>query len=138
MHREFGTVFPENANQGLRPGDAAAQAVALGLAERCDADTLIAFGDAISLLERVGGQFHVVALRRPVDDSEEYETYGIAFRYETRDSRLKVAKAPDQILGLPISDCQVPESALPEVELKPQDGREGQPATETDEAPLAA
>lgn len=115
MQREFGTVFPENAALGQAPGGPDAQAVALGLAERCDADTLLAFGDAIAMLERIGGQFHVVALRRPVEESEEYETYGIAFRYETRDSRLKVAPAPEKILGLPISDCQVPESELPEV-----------------------
>lgn len=124
MKREFGVVFPENESVGNEPGDQAAHAVAQGLAERCDAPTLLALNDAMTLLERVGGQFHLVALRKPIEGSDEYETFGIAFRYETRDVRLKEAKAPTEVLGLPVSDCQVPESELPETPLEPEETAE--------------
>lgn len=125
MQREFGVIYAENESLGSVPGDEAAVAIALGLAQRCDAQTLIALSDSVAMLERVGGQFHIVAVRRENEEgSGEFETFGLAFRHESRDARLKVAKPPETALGIPVSDASVPTEDLPEVDVEP----EGEPA----------
>lgn len=106
MKRNFEVAFPENEVNGYVPGDEAAHRAAAALADRADAPTIAAFADALAFLERIGGQFHVVALRRAV--GEEFETVGLGFRYETRDARVQIAEPPEEVFGVAVTDSGAP------------------------------
>lgn len=122
MKRDFAVVYPENFVNDLVPGDEAAHRAARALADRADAPTIIALSDVLALLERVGGQFHVVALREEGSGDGTWNTVGLAFRFDTRDAHLTVAKAPEQVCGVPVTnseeaatvDLDVPASEPPE------------------------
>lgn len=107
MKRPFQTVYAENEASGYEIGDQEAHRVAAALGDRADAPTLRAFHDMLTLLERVGGQFHVTAVRTEREDGE-FNTVGLAFNYETRDARLKEAAAPDTVLGYPVTPSDSP------------------------------
>jgi hypothetical protein len=114
LKRKFTNIYPANEVQGYEVGDTAAQQAALGLAQRADAPTIAALSDMLTLLERVGGQFHVTAVRKQ-EEGQDWETVGFAFNYETRDARLVVASSPEDALSIPITDSQTPPT-----EVEPQ------------------
>jgi hypothetical protein len=123
MKREFSTLYLENQRDGYQPGDEAAHRAAAALADRADAPTVAALTDALALLERVGGQVHVTALRIEPDDGS-WQTAGLGFSYETKDAHLKVAAAPEEVFGVPVTDIsgppvELPEPAEPEAEAEP-------------------
>lgn len=126
MKRKFEVIYPENHQDGYLPGDEAAHRAAAALADRADAPTIAALTDMLTFLERVGGQFHVTALRLASEVQEgEWDTQGIGFNFETRDARVMVAKAPEeinfgQLTGVPITDSQAPA-----VEVEVESGEPG-------------
>lgn len=98
MKRDFATViFAQNAQEGFGVGDQAAHHAALGLAQRCDAPTILALTDLMAFLDRVGGQAHITTLRRRDEDELSYTTEALAIGYETRDAKVVVAQGPQMI-----------------------------------------
>jgi hypothetical protein len=94
---------------GYQPGDEAARGVALGLAEKLDAPTLLALDKLVTLLETVGGQVYVMAVRSEDElGSEDFKTVGLDFHYQTRDARLKIEAQPEEALGVPVTDMEAP------------------------------
>lgn len=109
MKRNFEVIFAEDNQIGFEPGDEAAHRAAAALADRADAPTIGALTDMLTFLERIGGQFHVTALRlESAPDAGDWETCGLAFNYETRDARVKLADAPEQVFNVPVTDSQAP------------------------------
>jgi|SRR6478609_8614909 len=133
--RPFSTVFEENQQNGFFPGDEAAARAAAALADRADAPTIAALSDMLTFFERIGGQFHITSLRLPSNEGE-WETHGLAFHFETRDARVKVATAPEDLrvgdLTIPITDSQgpAPEIELPAEEPAPPESSDEEPAPE--------
>ncbi len=116
MKRNFAeVVYQENAQDGFAPGDEAAHRAAAALADRADAPTIGVLTDMLAFLERVGGQFHVTALRLEANP-DEWETHGFGLMVETRDARLKVAEAPETVRGVAITDMQGPPVELDALE----------------------
>lgn len=119
MRRDFANIIlAQNAQAGFRPGDEAAHRAAAALADRFDAPTIIALTDAVTFLERMGGQLHVVTLRERIDQEgnmvehdapgSEWLTLAFHLRYETQDARVALAKPPESILGVPVTDMAEP------------------------------
>lgn len=128
MKRDFATViFEENFERGYRPGDEHAHRAAAALADRFDAPTIQAVADALSFLNRIGGQMYIVTLRRQVAE-DEYETEAIHVRYETRDAKMHIAPSPDQVGAVPIQDFSEPPTRI-EIDAP---GREAEEEVETD------
>ena len=96
MKRPFEVVFSEGAELGYVPGDQVAHRAAAALADRCDAPTLDRFAAVITLLETIGGQVHITALRQE-NQNGRYETIGFGFQYESVDARIREAKSPSAV-----------------------------------------
>lgn len=112
MKRDFATViFEENFQAGYRPGDEHAHRAAAALADRFDAPTIRAVADALSFLDRIGGQMYVVTLRRQVAE-DEYETEALHLRYETRDAKMHIAPPPEHVGSVPIEDFSEPPTRI--------------------------
>jgi hypothetical protein len=127
VKRTSTTLFARNEQDGYAVGDAAAHRAAAALADKADAPTIQAVTQMLDFFTLVGGQCHAVTAREKFDRYEnrvgddedgEWATTGIVFKYETRDLRVIEAKAPEEILGLPVSDSNGPpvvvEGARPE------------------------
>lgn len=104
MKRDYSVVYLENQQAGYAPGDDAAHRAAAPLADRADAPTVAALLDALTLLERIGGQFHITALRIQ-DENGNYETHGLGFRYDTADAKGKPVSKPREVAGVPITEA---------------------------------
>lgn len=101
MKREWNVL---NGEAGSVPGDEAAQARAVALAQIADAGLIDTLIDAIVLMRRIGGQVYLAAHRAKFDadgamvsDRDtpgRWETVGYLAHYEHRDHRLEVAKPP--------------------------------------------
>jgi hypothetical protein len=136
MQRTFAEIlFRQNEANGYRPGDDAAHRAAAALADRHDAPTIAAIFDALAFAERVGGQFHVVTLREKfndlgehvADDAEgEWETAALLIKYESRDARIILAKPPEQVFGVPVTEFEEPPTTV-EVSTPQPDELEDEP-----------
>lgn len=102
-------------------GSEASHRAAAALADRLDPGTIIALTDAMAFLERCGGQFHVVTLRRKVDfegrsvaedEPGEWRTQAFHFEYESRDAKVTLARPPAAVAGVPIVDFSEPPTLL--------------------------
>lgn len=112
MERKLGeSIFPLNEEMGFRVGDEAAHRAAAALADRLDAPTIVMLVDALAFLSRVGGQLYVGTVRQKInaqgqpaakDEPGEYQTFGMALVYESRDASFYMAKPPEQVLGIPV------------------------------------
>lgn len=121
MKRNITVNYAANQADGLIPGDAAAHRAAAALADRADMPTLDAFATMLSLLEHVGGQFYVTALRVESENGE-FDTAGLIINYETRDARIEYFDRPDVVAGVPIVDSAAPTTeAAPEPEAEDED-----------------
>lgn len=111
MRRNLGdVVFSDQA--GTEDAHRAAQA----LADRFDAQTIITFTNAMTFLKEMGGQIYVVTLRDRIDaegnlvskdaQGSEWRTLAMRFVYETQDARVDAAKAPKDVLGIPVTEFQ--------------------------------
>ena len=87
MKRDFQVIYPENVADGYQPGDEHALHAALALAQKADAPTINALSEMLTLLEIVGGQVHVTALR--VDQDGRFTTEALGFHFNTADAKLK-------------------------------------------------
>lgn len=105
--------FPAHESAGLMPGDEHAHRAAAAMGDRFDAPTIIALTDALSFLDRMGGQLYAVTLRERVNlrgqmvsegEPGEWRTIALRISYETRDGRISQAKPPKEILGVPVAD----------------------------------
>ena len=121
-------LFPVNEEIGYQRGDELAQRAAAALADRFDAPTIIALTDALSFVDRVGGQLYITALRRKVDrlgnfvsdeQEGEFRSAGLAFLYESRDAKVKRARGPQAAFGYPVDDTSAP---AVEIEAPGEDG----------------
>jgi hypothetical protein len=129
LKRKFAEViYQENAQDGFVPGDEAAHRAAAALADRADAPTIGALTDMLAFLERVGGQFHVTALRLEANP-DEWETHGFGLMVETRDARLKVAEAPEDVRGVSITDMQGPPAKIEAEPVEEQTATDPDPDT---------
>jgi hypothetical protein len=115
-------LFPTQQAAGFERGGVDAHRAAGALADRFDAPTIIGFTDALSFLDRMGGQLHIVTLREKVDPegnpldekdpSGEWRTLGMRMVYETRDARIHRARDPEEVLGVEIRDFSEPAVAV--------------------------
>lgn len=138
MKRSYQVIFLENQKQGYAPGDQAAHFGANALAEKTDYPTIEAVTDMVTMLERIGGQMYVTALRIKNVETGEYDTHGLAFNYETRDVRLVEAGPPEEAFGFPVTDSQAPPEVVtveagPTPELEGDDFEPGEAADLRDE-----
>jgi hypothetical protein len=125
MKREFASFYGENEQDGYRIGDQAAQVAGAALAARTDAPTLQAIADMLTLLERVGGQFYVTAVRIKSELDPDWHISGLTFDYETRDAKVQTLEPPDEVRGLPVTDSsaaptQIESPGIP-VEVSPEE-----------------
>jgi hypothetical protein len=145
MKRKWAEVlFRQNEAMGYMPGDEAAHRAAAALGDRFDAPTLAAIGDALAFLERVGGQFHVVTLREKfnaagerVEESElgEWQTAAMLIEYESRDARVILARPPEAVFEIPVTEFTEPPVEVDLGEDEPPEPDESERAVEDKLAP---
>lgn len=126
MRRNIAEIlFPVNAELGYERGDELAQRASAALADRFDAPTIIALTDALSFIDRVGGQLYITTARRKVnldgqmvgkDEEGEFRSFGLTFLYESRDAALTKgpARPPETAFGVEIRDTSEPPTEVQE------------------------
>jgi hypothetical protein len=118
--RKFSVNYLANQADGFQPGDEAAHRAAAALGDRADMPTIAAFSEMLAMLERVGGQFYVTALRVPNEEGE-FDTLGLVFNYETRDAKIEFLLPPEEISGVPVTDISAEPTRI-EVEVPGNSG----------------
>lgn len=120
MRRNIAEIlFPVNEEVGYERGDELAHRAAVALADRFDAPTIIAVTDALSFIDRVGGQLYITTARRKVnldgqmvgkDEEGEFRSFGLTFVYESRDAALTKgpARPPETAFGVEVRDTSEP------------------------------
>lgn len=134
MKRNFASVYSENEQDGYRVGDQAAHVAAGALAQRLDAPTIARITDMVALLDTVGGQFYITALRTQDEtDPATYNIEALVFNYETRDLKVQKYEPPEEIMGIPVTashEAGVEVESPTEVPVEAAEGQEAEPDPE--------
>lgn len=134
----FDLIFSLHEEGGYEPGDVAAHRAALAMGDRFDAPTIIALTDAMTYLQKMGGQLELVTIRQKVDaegrpvgggEQGEWLTSGMTAAYETRDAKIQRAKPITEALGFPVESFDHPATEV-EFEQDPEPESDPEPEQE--------
>jgi hypothetical protein len=131
MKREFEPIYAESP-------DESSQIIGAGIGASYGPNLVLGLSDLLSLLNRVGGQAYITAVRRKFDPEGnivpadpqiekatdgEWATVGYLIQYENRDTRLGVSKFPDL-------DEQIEAIEEPGIDVMPEESIVDEPAPE--------